>query len=170
MTPPLRRRSRPGPAAGLGGLRSIEQSVRTGTDEQPAAGVASSLDCLARDPDQIAALSPEVVPALLVQCTALQSALLGRLLGGTAGLPRRNPNLPSITAAVPEGIDNQLPREYLSIRELAERIPYSEGTLRNLMSQGRLRLGEHYVKPKGRVMFKWSAVRDWLNAGPGAPG
>jgi hypothetical protein len=53
--------------------------------------------------------------------------------------------------------------EYLSIRDLAKRIPYSEGTIRNMMSRGTLRLGEHYVKPNGRVMVRWSAVNAWLN-------
>ena len=32
------------------------------------------------------------------------------------------------------------------------------------MSRGALRLGEHYVKPQGRVMFRWRAVRAWLEA------
>ncbi len=52
--------------------------------------------------------------------------------------------------------------EYLSIAQLAQRIPYAEQTIRNLMSQGILRRDVHYVKPRGRVMFKWSAVQAWL--------
>jgi hypothetical protein len=52
--------------------------------------------------------------------------------------------------------------EYLSIRELARRIPYAEGSIRNLISRGTFRLGEHYLKPHGRVVFKWAAVQAWL--------
>jgi hypothetical protein len=36
------------------------------------------------------------------------------------------------------------------------------GSIRNLMSRGALKLGEHYVKPQGRVIFRWNAVRAWL--------
>src|SRR2546422_944346 len=53
--------------------------------------------------------------------------------------------------------------EYLSIRELAHRIPYAEQTIRNLMTRGVFRLGEHYVKPRSRIMFRWSKVRNWLD-------
>ena len=59
--------------------------------------------------------------------------------------------------------------EYLSIRALAQRIPYAEQTIRNLMSRGVFRLGEHYVKPRGRVMFRWSAVQAWLEGRPSCP-
>jgi len=53
--------------------------------------------------------------------------------------------------------------EYLSIRDLAHRIPYAEQTIRNLMTRGVFRLGEHYIKPRSRIMFRWSKVRDWLD-------
>ncbi len=52
--------------------------------------------------------------------------------------------------------------EYLSIRELTRRIPYAEGSIRNLISRGSFRLGEHYLKPHGRVVFKLAAVQAWL--------
>jgi predicted DNA-binding transcriptional regulator AlpA len=70
-----------------------------------------------------------------------------------------------ISAAAPAGpaVDGDDGKEYLSVRELAERIPYSEGSIRNLMSQGRFRRGVHYVKPGGRVAFRWSAIRAWLD-------
>lgn len=55
--------------------------------------------------------------------------------------------------------------EYLSLRDLCRRIPYAEQTLRNLMHQGVLRLGVHYLKPRGRLIFKWSAIQAWLEAG-----
>jgi hypothetical protein len=74
------------------------------------------------------------------------------------------PFVPAIDGAVrfPPHIDAALGKEYLSVRELAARIPYTEGAIRNLMSQGRLKLGVHYVKPRGRVAFCWSAIRAWL--------
>ena len=62
----------------------------------------------------------------------------------------------------PRRVDGGADVEYLSIRELAVRIPYSEGAIRNLMTRGVFRLGEHYVKPRGRVAFRWSAIRAWL--------
>lgn len=55
------------------------------------------------------------------------------------------------------------PEEYLSIRALSQRIPYAEQTVRNLMSSGVLKRGVHYTKPRGRIIFKWSAIRAWLN-------
>jgi hypothetical protein len=64
--------------------------------------------------------------------------------------------------------DTQAPEEYLSVADLAQRIPYAPQTIRNLMSAGVLRLGEHYVKPRGRIMFRWSAVRAWLESPRGA--
>lgn len=52
--------------------------------------------------------------------------------------------------------------KYLSVRELAELIPYAEGTIRNLMVKGVFVQGIHYIKPRGRIMFVWSAVEAWL--------
>lgn len=52
--------------------------------------------------------------------------------------------------------------EFLSIAQLCRRIPYKEQTIRNLMTRGVFKLGTHYVKPRGRVIFRWSAVRAWL--------
>jgi hypothetical protein len=72
--------------------------------------------------------------------------------------------------AVPTGrppetpaVDGASGPEYISLRELTKRIPYCDGTIRNLMSSGVLKRGEHYVKPNGRVMFRWSAVQAWLD-------
>ena len=59
-------------------------------------------------------------------------------------------------------LDGAGQEEYLSIRALAQRLPYAEQTIRNLMAKGIFRLDEHYVKPRSRVMFRWSKVRDWL--------
>jgi len=53
--------------------------------------------------------------------------------------------------------------DYLSIDELARRIPYRPGTIRNLMTQGKLRRDVHCVKKNnGRVMFLWGAMKAWV--------
>ena len=56
--------------------------------------------------------------------------------------------------------------EYLTVVELAERVGYAEQTIRNLMGQGVFRLGVHFVKPRGRVLFRWSVVEAWLEKEP----
>ena len=64
-------------------------------------------------------------------------------------------------------IDAISPPEYLSIRQVAERIPYSEGAIRNMMSRGVFRLGVHYTKPNGgRPVFYWPAVQKWTRSQP----
>jgi len=57
----------------------------------------------------------------------------------------------------------QSPEEYLSVKELSQRIPYSEKTIRNLMVEGVFVRGEHYLKPRGRVIFLWSRVQRWVS-------
>src|SRR5512146_1485731 len=52
--------------------------------------------------------------------------------------------------------------EYLSVSQLAKRIPYCEQTIRNLMSAGAFKEGLHYYKRRRRVMFRWSEVERWL--------
>jgi hypothetical protein len=53
---------------------------------------------------------------------------------------------------------------YLSVRQLAARIPYAEQTIRNLMHSGELVEREHYFKRRGRVIFSWPAMRAWVEA------
>jgi hypothetical protein len=53
-------------------------------------------------------------------------------------------------------------QQYLSVRQLSDRIPYAEHTIRNLMTTGALRQGEHYFKRRGRVMFSWPAMCRWI--------
>ena len=55
--------------------------------------------------------------------------------------------------------------EYLTVSEVAGRIGYETQTVRNLMGQGVFRVGVHFVKPKGRVLFIWPAVEAWLKTG-----
>lgn len=66
-----------------------------------------------------------------------------------------------------EPIDAMPAPEYLSIRQLADRIPYSEGAIRNMMSRGVFRRGVHYTKPNGgRPIFHWRAVQEWTRSQP----
>ena len=59
--------------------------------------------------------------------------------------------------------ENHLERkDYLSLKELCERIPYNDQTIRNMMTKGKLLLGTHYYKPNGRLIFKWSAIVKWI--------
>jgi hypothetical protein len=53
--------------------------------------------------------------------------------------------------------------EYLTVDELSRRIGYAPQTIRNLKSRGVFQLGVHYVKPRRRVLFKWSTIVDWLH-------
>ncbi len=54
--------------------------------------------------------------------------------------------------------------EYLSIKELIARVPYEEQTIRNLICQGELQEGVHYLQRKkhGRIVFVWSRMQEWL--------
>jgi hypothetical protein len=52
--------------------------------------------------------------------------------------------------------------QYLSVRQLSDRIPYAEHTIRNLMTAGALREGQHYFKRRGRVMFSWPVMCRWV--------
>jgi hypothetical protein len=56
-------------------------------------------------------------------------------------------------------------KDYLSIKELCKLIPYEEQTIRNLMTQGKLVQGTHYFKPNGRLIFKWTAIVNWIEGG-----
>jgi hypothetical protein len=114
------------------------------------------LDDLLVRPDLAGVLAREAVVRLLAQCATVEGLLVAEL--------RRPPASEHSTASRLGIVDSGDDPEYLSIRELAERIPYSEGTIRNLMSKGQLRIGEHYVKPRGRVMFRWAAIRTWLDS------
>jgi hypothetical protein len=53
--------------------------------------------------------------------------------------------------------------EYLTIRELAERLRLKPKTVVNKMAAGVFRKGVHYFSPSGLgPRFKWSAVVQWL--------
>jgi hypothetical protein len=90
--------------------------------------------------------------------SALVKALvdtLGRDNCDAAGRAAPQTGQPATPTSTPE-------QSYLSVRQLAERIPYAEHTIRNLMTTGALRQGEHYFKRQGRVMFSWPAMCRWV--------
>lgn len=55
--------------------------------------------------------------------------------------------------------------EYLSVTELARRIPYAPKTMRNLMCRGVFLEGVHYTRLSGRPIFFWSRVEALLREG-----
>jgi hypothetical protein len=55
--------------------------------------------------------------------------------------------------------------EYLSVGQLAERIPYKPKTIRNLMCQGIFIEGVHFTRLTGRPIFYWSRVEKLLHGG-----
>jgi hypothetical protein len=66
----------------------------------------------------------------------------------------------SAASASPEPLS-----DHCKIEELVRRLGgvYEVGTIRNLMSAGKLVRGVHYVKKNnGRVIFIWSAVKAWV--------
>jgi hypothetical protein len=64
-----------------------------------------------------------------------------------------------------------LKEEYLSVGQLAERIPYKPKTIRNLMCQGVFLEGVHFTRLTGRPIFIWSRVQELLREGTnGRPG
>ena len=55
--------------------------------------------------------------------------------------------------------------EYLSVGQLAERIPYKPKTIRNLMCQGIFIEGVHFTRLTGRPIFLWSRIQQLLKEG-----
>lgn len=53
--------------------------------------------------------------------------------------------------------------EYLTARQLSQRIQMAPGTIRNLVWKGVFEQNIHYVKPTARkTLFVWSQVEAWL--------
>lgn len=54
--------------------------------------------------------------------------------------------------------------EYLTTKELGDRIKMAPGTIRNLVWKKTFIEDIHYVKPTGRkLLFVWSAISKWLH-------
>jgi hypothetical protein len=54
------------------------------------------------------------------------------------------------------------PKPYVSLEELASLIPFSTQAIRMYVHRKDLREGVHYFRKGRRIVFKWSAVCDWL--------
>jgi len=53
--------------------------------------------------------------------------------------------------------------EYLTVKELCDRIKYKEQTIYNLISRGTFVLGRHFLKPTPKkILFKWSEIKAWI--------
>ncbi len=57
------------------------------------------------------------------------------------------------------------PEEYLSVNQLAQRIPYKPKTIRNLICRGVFVEGIHFTRLTGRPIFLWSRVEQMLKEG-----
>ena len=115
-------------------------------------------DSLVRLQEALTDAAVQALPAFLVELERLRAFAWTKL---------SPPPLKGSAQAVPHDgsgalVDQDPELEYLSLHDLARRIDYAEGTIRNLMSQGVFKLGQHYVKPRGRILFKWAAIRNWL--------
>lgn len=93
---------------------------------------------------------------------AIAPALLSRLESALGELSTTIAQLRAVSDS-DSHLPEQGPREYLSVKQLAALIPYSEQTIRNLISAGEFREGEHYYKRRARVVFRWSQVERWLS-------
>jgi len=53
--------------------------------------------------------------------------------------------------------------EYISAKTLSERIGYKVQSIYNMIHKGTFVLNKHYLKPTPKkILFKWSAVKLWL--------
>ena len=55
--------------------------------------------------------------------------------------------------------------QYLTVKELSEKIKFSQQTIYNMIHKGDFVKGRHYIKPRPKkVLFLWSAVSAWLES------
>jgi excisionase family DNA binding protein len=53
--------------------------------------------------------------------------------------------------------------EYLTVKELSDRIKLARQTIYNMIHKKDFVLNIHYHKPKPKIiLFKWSAIEKWL--------
>lgn len=58
-----------------------------------------------------------------------------------------------------ERASGQLIEEYLTVKEVAQRLKYEPRTIKDKMHDGTFILTVHWLRPKGRrPLFKWSKV------------
>jgi len=55
--------------------------------------------------------------------------------------------------------------QYLTVKELSNKIKFSRQTIYNMIHKGDFVKGRHYIKPcPKKVLFLWSAVQAWMEA------
>lgn len=116
------------------------------------------VDSLVRLQEALTDAAVQALPAFLVELERLKAQAWAKL----SPPPIKDSTQGVAHDGIGALVDQDPELEYLSLHDLARRIDYAEGTIRNLMSQGVFRLGQHYVKPRGRILFKWTAIRNWL--------
>jgi predicted DNA-binding transcriptional regulator AlpA len=55
--------------------------------------------------------------------------------------------------------------QYLTVKELSDKIKFSQQTIYNMIHQGVFIKGRHYIKPRPKkLLFLWTAVHAWLES------
>jgi predicted DNA-binding transcriptional regulator AlpA len=61
--------------------------------------------------------------------------------------------------------------EYLTVKELSQRIKLAVQTIYNFIHDGKFIAKKHYLKPTPKkILFKWSAIKEWMGEGAGVQG
>jgi len=56
--------------------------------------------------------------------------------------------------------------EYLTVKELSQRIKLAVQTIYNFIHEEKFILGKHYLKPTPKkILFKWSEIQSWIGEG-----
>jgi|GEM_PF-881307 len=56
--------------------------------------------------------------------------------------------------------------EYLTVKELSQRIKLAVQTIYNFIHKEKFILGKHYLKPTPKkILFKWSEIKEWMGEG-----
>jgi predicted DNA-binding transcriptional regulator AlpA len=56
--------------------------------------------------------------------------------------------------------------EYMTVKELSERVKLAQQTIYNFIHLGKFILGKHYLKPTPKkILFKWSEIKEWMGEG-----
>lgn len=91
--------------------------------------------------------------------TAIDRASKAELLEGVALIAHRLAVLGADSASASPEDD-----VFLSPKQLAERIPYTVGSLNTYVHAGKLIEGRHYFKRGHRTVFSWKAMKSWITS------
>lgn len=89
--------------------------------------------------------------------TAIDRASKAELLEGVALIAHRLAVLDAAAACASPDDD-----VFLSPKQLAERVPYTVGSLNTYVHAGKLIEGQHYFKKGHRTVFSWKAMKAWI--------